>query len=113
MMRSVTREMVGLSGMSRPLLVPADAVALRQRDGRRRPPCPGCVRTRREAFLGPGGTDPVDPRPLRLDLVAANEQSGVALYQVDHQPLVFGSAPVRAEGIHESQIERDFPQSQP
>src|SRR2546423_5933719 len=113
MMRSVTRETIGLSGMSRPLLVPADAVALRQRDRRRGAPRSGRIGSWSHALVGPGGANAVDPGPLRLDLVAANEQRWITLDQVEQQPLIGDAAAVFAECVRESQIERDLAPSQP
>src|SRR5438874_13739909 len=81
MIRSVTRETFELRGMSRPLLVPADAVALRQRNRRRGAPRSGRIGSWSHALVGPGGADAVDPRPLRLDLVAANKQCWITLDQ--------------------------------
>ena len=46
-------------------------------------PSPGRIGTRRHALVGPGGADSVDPGPLRFDLVAADEQSRIALDQVE------------------------------
>ena len=110
MIRSVTVEMTGLSAMVTALLVPADAVALGQRDGGRRPPRPRGIRPRGHALLGPGGADSVDPRPLRLDLVAADEQGRIALDEVEQKPLVGDPPAILAEGIGKPDIERDFAQ---
>src|SRR5947207_15089316 len=111
MMRSVTREITELRGMSRSLLVPADAVALGESDRRRWSPRSRRIGSRSHALLSPGGADPVDPAPLGLDLVAADEQRGIAFDQVEQQPLVRDSATIFAERVHESQIERDLAQS--
>ena len=61
-------------------------------------------------LLRPGGADAVDPRPLRLDLVAADEQGRIALDQVEQQPLIGDPAAIFAEGIGKADIERDFAQ---
>src|SRR3990170_2442043 len=86
MIRSVTRATVALSvivfdscGGPRLLLVPADPVALGQRNRGGRSPGAGGIRPRCQPRLRPGGADGVDPGPLRLDLVAAHEQGGVPL----------------------------------
>ena len=90
--------------------MPADAVALGQRDGGRWPPRPRGIRPRRHALLGPGGADLVDPGPLRLDLVAADEQGRVALDEVEQQPLIGDPPAILAEGIGKPDIERDLAQ---
>src|SRR6476646_6473796 len=108
MIRSVTVESVGLRAIGRRLLVPADAVALGERDRRRWPPGAGRIRTGRDPLLHPGRADAIDPRPLRLDLVAADEQGWVALDQVEQQPLVRDPSAVLAECIGKADVERDF-----
>src|SRR4051794_36338490 len=102
MIRSVTAATVGLS-IIRGSFVPADAVALGQRDRRRRSPGPGRIGPRRGPFFRPGGADAVDPRPLRLDLIAPDEQGRVALDQVEQQPLVGDPPAMLAEGIGETE----------
>src|SRR5690348_15774398 len=106
MMRSVTAATVGFSAMIS--LVPGDAVAFGQRDGSGRPPCPRRIGSGSHSLLCPGGANAVDPGPLRLDLVAADEQGGIAFDEVEQQPLVSNPAPVFAEGVRETDIERDL-----
>src|SRR4051794_28605699 len=106
MIRSVTVASVGFRAIG--LLVPADAVALSQRDRRRWTPGAGRIRTRRDPLLHPGGADAVDPRPLRLHLVAADEQCRVALDQIEQQPLVRDPPAILAECIGEADVEGDF-----
>src|SRR3954465_6559491 len=106
MIRSVTVASVGFRAIG--LLVPADAVALSQRDRRRWTPGAGRIRTRRDPLLHPGGADAVDPRPLRLHLVAADEQCRVAPGQGEQQPLVGNPPAVLAECIGEANVEGDF-----
>src|SRR4051812_26503855 len=108
MMRSVTAAIRESRAMRAPLLVPADAVALRQRDRCRRAPRPRGIRSRGDALFGPGRADAVDPAPLRFDLVAADEQSRVALDQVEQQPLISNAAPVLAECVGKAEVERDL-----
>src|SRR5690348_6471276 len=102
--------MIGLRAMAAPLFVPADAVTLRQRDCGGRTPGSRGVRPRTHALLRPGGADSVDPRPLRLDLVAADEQGWIAFDEVEQQPLVGDPASVLAERIGEADVERNFAQ---
>src|SRR4051794_2192898 len=97
MMRSVTFAIVGFSVIA--LLVPADAVALGERNRRRRAPGPRAIRLGADALLDPGSADPVDPRPLGLDLVAADEQCRVAVDQVEQQPLIGDPPAVFAESV--------------
>src|SRR5258706_7812802 len=110
MMRSVTAAILESRAMDAPLLVPADAVALRQRDRGGRPPGPGGIGARSDPLLRPGGADAIDPAPLRLDLVAADEQRWVALDQVEQQPLIGNAPAIFAERIGETDVERDLAQ---
>src|SRR5438270_5551278 len=113
MIRSVTFETVGLRAIDRSLLVPADAVALGKRDRGRWTPGSRRIGSWSHALLCPSGADAVDPSPLRLDLVAADEQRWIPLDQIKQQPLIGDAAAVFAECVHEAQIERDLAQSQP
>ena len=88
-------------------LMPSRSVSAIAADG---PQVPGGIGPRRDARFRPGGADAVDPRPLRLDLVAADEQGRVALDQVEQQPLIGDPPAVFAEGIGEADIERDLAQ---
>src|SRR3954453_22364759 len=99
MMRSVTRAMVGLRLTIRPLLVPGDAVALSQRNRRRRAPGSSSIRARSDALLSPGIANAVDPAPLRLHFVAPHEQGRIAFDQVEQQPLVCDAAAIFAERV--------------
>src|SRR5437763_14500002 len=103
MIRSVTAAMVGLRFIGS--LVPADPVALGQRDRCRSPPGARGIGSWSHALLRPGGADAVDPGPLRLDLVAPHEQSRIAFDQVEQQPFVRNTAPIFAERIGEADIE--------
>ena len=53
----------------------------------------------------------VDPRPLRLDLVAAHEQGRVALDQVEQQPLVGDAPALLGEGVGQADVERHLAQA--
>src|SRR5947209_8148754 len=110
MILSVTFAMVGLSVTSRPLLVPADAVALGKSYCGRRTPSARRIGPRRHPLLRPGGADPVDPSPLRFDLVAADEPSRIAFDQGEPQALVGDAPAVLAERVGEADIERGFAQ---
>ena len=89
-------------------LMPSRSVSAIAADG---PQVPAGIGPRGHALLRPGGADPVDPRPLRLDLVAADEQGRVALDEVEQQPLVGDAPAILAEGIGEADVERDFAQT--
>src|SRR3546814_15820611 len=65
--------------------MPARPIALDQRNRRTRPPASRGVILRRHVDLGPGVADRIDPLPLRLDLVAADEQGLVALDEVEQR----------------------------
>src|SRR6476646_6604119 len=113
MIRSVTCAMVGcrvisLSSGLAGSIVPACAVAFGQSDRRGGPPGASAVRARRHALARPGGANLIDPDPLCLDLVPADEQGRVALDEVQQQPLVGDPAAKLAEGIGQPDIERDF-----
>src|SRR5690348_461864 len=101
-MRSVTLAIVGWRAIEAPLLVPADAVALGQRDGRGRAPGARGIGPRRYPLFGPRRADTVDPGPLRLDLVAADEKRRIALDQVEEQALIRDPSAILAEGIGEA-----------
>src|SRR3569833_3518807 len=89
-MRSVTRATTGWRS-----LMPGDPVALGQRDRGARAPTAGRIGLGGQAFLAPQRADAVDPVPLRLDFVAADEQRLVALDQVEQQAFV-GDPPLLA-----------------
>src|SRR5688572_19768687 len=108
MIRSVTDAIVGFSAM---LLVPADAVALSQRDSGGWPPRARRIRPRRNALLRPGIANAVDPDPLRFDFVAADEQCRIALNQIEKKALIGNAPTALAERIGEAQIKRDFAQA--
>src|SRR5438309_9615918 len=110
MMRSVTAAILESRAMKRPLLVPADAVSLGERDCGRWPPRPSGILLRAHALFGPGGADAVYPHPLGLNLVAAHEQGRIALDQVEQQPLVGDPPAILAERIGEADVERDLAQ---
>src|SRR5690606_1992435 len=105
MTRSVTRAMVGWR-----LLMPAHSVAFRQRDGGARAATAGVVRPGRQPLPLPLLAYGVDPGPLRLDLVAPDEQRLVAFEQVQQQSLV-GDAPLDArKRVRHCNVERDLAQ---
>src|SRR6266404_2175821 len=113
MIRSVTAVTVGLRAMPHPLLVPADAVALCQRNRRRWTPGPRSIWPRNNPLLRPRRADPINPGPLRLDLVAADEQGRIALDEVEQQTFVGDAAAIFAEGIGKADVERDLAQANP
>src|SRR5687767_7755690 len=71
------REKLGV-GPCAILLMPAHSVAFGECDRGARAPAAGVVGLGGEAFRGPLRADRVDPGPLRLDLVAADEQLLIA-----------------------------------
>src|SRR3954470_3223193 len=104
MIRSVTRAIVGCRVIAPPCgvrgsFVPAYAVTLGQRDSGGRPPGTGGIRTRKHTPLCPGGADLVGPGPLRLDLVAADEQRRVSLDQIEQQPFIGDPPAIFAECV--------------
>src|SRR6476646_10776453 len=93
--------------------MPADAVALGEGDGGRWPPCSRRIGSGSHALFSPRGTDLVDPRPLCLDLVTADEQGGIAFDEVEQKPLISDPAPIFAEGIGETEVKRHFAEANP
>src|SRR5665213_1286207 len=89
--------------------MPGAPVALDQRDRRGWAPGSRRVRLRRVPRFLPGFRDRVDPRPRRLDLVAAHEQRLVAADHVEQQPLV-GVRAARTELLGEAHVERHVAQ---
>src|SRR5205085_6019321 len=87
-----------------PLLMPRNAVAFGQRNSGRRPPGPRGIAARRHARLGPTLPDPIDPRPLRLDFVTADEERRIAFDQIEQQSLVSDPPAILAEGMGKADI---------
>src|SRR5690606_6072967 len=107
-MRSVTRAIVGCR-----LLMPAHPVSLGQGDSGAWTPASRIVRPGRQALAKPLLANRIDPSPLRLHLIAANEKSLVAFEQVKQQTLV-GDAPLRArKRVGNGDIERHLAQGEP
>jgi len=66
----------------------------------------GGVGLGRNARGRPACPDLVDPRPLRFDFVATDEQCRVAFDQVEQQPLIGDATAIFAEGIGKAKVER-------
>src|SRR6185312_2734809 len=75
-------------------LIPGPAEALDEGESPRRPPGSRRIGLGFHARRGPGVGHAVDPFPGLLDLVAAHEQGGHAVDDLQHQGLV-GDAPAR------------------
>src|SRR5690606_11721854 len=96
-----------------PLFMPRHTVTLSERNGGARPGAARRIGLGQEHFLCPIGPDTIDPAPLRLYFVPADEKGLVAFDQVEQQSFI-GDAPLGAgKGFGQGDVERDLAQADP
>src|SRR4051812_7915298 len=92
-------------------IMPTHSVAFSQGNRRRRPPGSRRIGFRRHAIGLPAVADRVDPLPLRLDLVPADEEGRVAFDQVEQQPFVGDTAAYIGKGVGHADVQRNLAQA--